>query len=1163
MSETRVTPSDTPKCPQCGTPLPTGALAGLCPACLLQQGAADETATGGPTPPFNPPPVAELAAKFPQLEILELIGKGGMGAVYKARQKELDRIVALKILPPGIGDDPAFAGRFAREARALAKLNHPGIVTLYEFGQANGLFFFLMEFVDGVNLRQLLHAGRIAPREALAIVPQICDALQFAHDQGIVHRDIKPENILLDRRGRVKVADFGLAKLVGESGRAGSPLHAAGTREDDGAHGVTRPTGALTAAGKVMGTPNYMAPEQKEHPDAVDHRADIYALGVVFYQMLTGELPGKQLQPPSTKVQIDVRLDEIVLRALEKKPELRYQQASVLKTQVETITHTGPAEGLNPKLEAAPRFSPTAVLGALLIPVFFFSTVFWNFGHLGGLQALVGVIMSTLGFVSMVAATVLGWVAVGQIRRSGGRLGGLWLALFDGLMLPGLVLDVVLLLGLLLVNKFLNVWLLIWWYPILAEHTFLNNPHFLIWLLFAVTAVIGSNYVIVRSIWRALNRPANGPAEAAGPGWKTPLAVVAIVLTVFVVAALVAFHFHPERPFYIGQASFPEGDYIEITSVERSTNRMVVKGNYNLVSHDKALLALYGTSTNNADGHVPEDATQRMQISRGRGDFELSRSHLYPGLHHVTMYSPWPEGKAFAVVYFGNRVEALEESKLPKGYSLAKGGSTAALPGFGPVMERIVYSSPRPPHDESNYLDLDTGKLLSLGQVRPPVDPFNVEQFYDWRQESGVDVMAQIVRDSDYPASYPASNRVVFSGLVGFNTVIVPMDKSAWDNLLPEAVVATVAPAKPVTTRWTMSTTLTNGLPATHLFKTSEGGIGILQIIGFTDNPPGVRIRYKLVQKNDSIRAGSAPVDVTIARQGLDVTPLSGGLWQASVTFHNRSSVASPAFSVLFYAGSSPEDRRLISRNTAGPIRAGDTFCEGTAPFVLRDKEKEICAVIDPENVLQRPAESVEWGLKTMAKEPAVASTAVKTNQFKQTFSSFDLPSEHAAADLQNSGEINFQNVDVRQVLEVYEALSRRTIIHAALPSAQISLHTSLPQNRIQVLQLLDTVLAQNGIAMVLSGDDAVKAVPAGQAVIEDPPEITLPWELLPDSSSMMKRSVQLTNIRADEVVPVLQPFARLSNSILVIPNRNQLILRDYSSSVRQELKLLEQLDQK
>ena len=312
-------------CPRCGTDLPAGAAGGVCPRCaagLLQATQTDFAGDGKKT--FTPPTVAELAARFPQLEILELIGRGGMGAVYKARQKVLDRIVALKILPPDIGRDAAFAERFTREARALAKLNHPGIVTIYDFGRADGLYFFLMEFVDGMNLRELLHRQRISSREALAIVPQICDALQFAHDKGIVHRDIKPENLLIDQRGRVKVADFGLAKIIGAEAEAGP----------EGAATVSSgPTG-------VMGTPQYMSPEQVEHPGEVDHRADIYALGVVFYQMLTGELPDKTLLPPSQKVRIDVRLDEVVLRALEKRPELRYQQASVLKTQVETIVAT-------------------------------------------------------------------------------------------------------------------------------------------------------------------------------------------------------------------------------------------------------------------------------------------------------------------------------------------------------------------------------------------------------------------------------------------------------------------------------------------------------------------------------------------------------------------------------------------------------------------------------------------------------------------------------------------------------------------------------------------------------------------------------------------------------------------------------------------------------
>ena len=313
-------------CATCGKPLEANAPRGLCPACLMQ--GAFPTGTDGKAPRFTPPAIEELAPKFPQLEILGFVGQGGMGAVYRARQKELDRIVALKVLPPDIGKDAAFAERFMREARALAKLNHPGIVTIHDFGRADGLYFFLMEYVDGVSLQQLLARSRVSTREALAIVPQICDALQFAHDQGIVHRDIKPENILLDRRGRVKVADFGLAKIMG------------GVREPAPGQGAPPGASALTEGGKVVGTPQYMSPEQTENPSEVDHRADIYALGVVFYQMLTGELPGKPIQPPSKKVEIDVRLDEVVLRALETKPERRYQQVSEVKTRVESISST-------------------------------------------------------------------------------------------------------------------------------------------------------------------------------------------------------------------------------------------------------------------------------------------------------------------------------------------------------------------------------------------------------------------------------------------------------------------------------------------------------------------------------------------------------------------------------------------------------------------------------------------------------------------------------------------------------------------------------------------------------------------------------------------------------------------------------------------------------
>jgi len=197
--------------------------------------------------------------------------------------------------------------------------------------------------VDGVNLRQLLRTRKLTPEEALTVVPPLCDALQFAHDRGIVHRDIKPENLLLDKDGRVKVADFGIAKMLGA-------MDAGGKGGEPSAPNNTTQT--------TVGTPGYSAPEQKTDPQRVDSRADIYSLGVVFYEMLTGELPGKPIEPPSKKVHIDVRLDEVVLRALEKKPELRYQQVSEVKTMVETIVATKSAPS-SPQPHHQPSTQPS------------------------------------------------------------------------------------------------------------------------------------------------------------------------------------------------------------------------------------------------------------------------------------------------------------------------------------------------------------------------------------------------------------------------------------------------------------------------------------------------------------------------------------------------------------------------------------------------------------------------------------------------------------------------------------------------------------------------------------------------------------------------------------------------------------------------------------
>jgi serine/threonine protein kinase/Tfp pilus assembly protein PilF len=339
-------------CPQCQQPLSADAPAGLCPQCLMKAAADPPPSAAGDGLAGDLTDIADpsaVAKKLPQFEILELLGRGGMGVVYKARQKSLNRLVAIKILAPEREHEPHFAKRFAREAELLAKLSHPHIVTIHDFGVADPqlsttnsqpLYYLVMEFVDGVNLRDLLRDGKLEAKQALAIVPPICEALQYAHDKGIVHRDIKPENLLLDKDGRIKIADFGIAALIG-------------------------------AGGENIGTPPYMAPEQSGDSSEVDSRADIYALGVVLYEMLTGERPGKDLVAPSKKVQIDVRLDEMVLRALEKEPERRYQTAGEFRTVAETMNDTPMVDGLptqllksSESLYATPEFL-SAVWGAM------------------------------------------------------------------------------------------------------------------------------------------------------------------------------------------------------------------------------------------------------------------------------------------------------------------------------------------------------------------------------------------------------------------------------------------------------------------------------------------------------------------------------------------------------------------------------------------------------------------------------------------------------------------------------------------------------------------------------------------------------------------------------------------------------------------------------
>jgi uncharacterized protein YndB with AHSA1/START domain/tRNA A-37 threonylcarbamoyl transferase component Bud32 len=265
---------------------------------------------------FHPPSPAELSTRLPNLEVNEILGHGGMGVVYKGRQPLLERNVAIKVVRPDLLSDPESQRRFVAEARALAKLEHPYIVTVYDFGKAGDLYYLVMQYVEGASLRSRIAGKTVSQRDVLDFIPQVGEALQHAHDNGIVHRDVKPENVLVDDRNRVRLVDFGLAKLFGARAAADS------------------------SDSTVAGTLGYMAPEQIAMPDKVDHRADIYSTGVVCYEMLTGQLPGGDYSPPSSRGATDPGFDPIVLKALEKDRERRYQRALDFNSAFKVLSRT-------------------------------------------------------------------------------------------------------------------------------------------------------------------------------------------------------------------------------------------------------------------------------------------------------------------------------------------------------------------------------------------------------------------------------------------------------------------------------------------------------------------------------------------------------------------------------------------------------------------------------------------------------------------------------------------------------------------------------------------------------------------------------------------------------------------------------------------------------
>lgn len=332
-------PVSVKECEVCGTRFDAAkAPGGMCARCLMMGGVDEEVMTSAQqTENWQPPAVEVLQGLLTGYEILELIGRGGMGAVYKARQPSLDRVVAVKVLPLlkdelGVG----FVERFRNEARLMARMNHPGIVHVYDFGElAGGMCFFVMEFIEGTDVaRMMKSSGRLPPVLAARITEEVCAALHHAHEAGVIHRDIKPANVLISAAGQVKLVDFGLAK-----------------QRDPAAGGVT-------GTGLTLGTPDFAAPESLIAGELVDHRADLYATGVMLYHMLTGEIPRGVFKPASREAGAHTSFDDIIRRAMSADREHRYATAAAMREAVQRAA--------NPRMAASLRWLGLAALLVLL-----------------------------------------------------------------------------------------------------------------------------------------------------------------------------------------------------------------------------------------------------------------------------------------------------------------------------------------------------------------------------------------------------------------------------------------------------------------------------------------------------------------------------------------------------------------------------------------------------------------------------------------------------------------------------------------------------------------------------------------------------------------------------------------------------------------------------
>ncbi len=398
-----------------------------CPACARRLAVTEPERTvhcgcGCRFSALDRPTVADpfLGRDVNGYRIEELLGVGGMGTVYRATQLSLGRSVAIKVLPDAVKDDPQFLARFHREAEILASLSHRNIVSVFDRGEWEGRYFIIMEYIEGESVRQMLRRGRVEPDTACRIASALLEALDYAHDHDVIHRDVKPENVLIGNDGAVKVADFGLSRVIG----------------------ADEAEPRLTRTRMVMGTYEYMAPELREGTRDADPRCDVYATAVLFYEMLTGELPIGRFPMASEKVAgLDGRIDRILDLGLKKERESRYQHASEMGRDLGKLfsgaDHARPLAGAVQETPSRASVAPTVydsrydlmltILGVCGIV----GMILGGFILIGGEQLNIGAYELDQGVAGLIVI-VFGFVLVRTVnaaRRFGGMSRSTLLAL--------------------------------------------------------------------------------------------------------------------------------------------------------------------------------------------------------------------------------------------------------------------------------------------------------------------------------------------------------------------------------------------------------------------------------------------------------------------------------------------------------------------------------------------------------------------------------------------------------------------------------------------------------------------------------------------------------------------------------------------------------------